>query len=351
MIKINSNTGFQKLQSCLVGQCYPPEFFAFIKNSRLRSIFEKIATETEEDYQRLIRILHQHNVTTHRPTISNDFGMYLYADLSGVETYLRPPMQPRDNMIVIGDKLYVIHLGYGDGFIDPWDSFVEQVDPSKVQDYRTKNATWKKVSPPCITRVGKDLYFDFYSHDPTYHRNDYFELLQNNIIPNNFDDYRVHYVDCGGHSDSVFAVVCPGLIVTYEEPSKYVKSFPGWEIVQVPHAGWKDNDLGLQALKNTGGKWWIKDHEFDQELVDFVGSKLDNWTGYSIETVFDVNLLMIDENNAVINSENAEVISALNRYGITAHICPLRHRFFWDCGLHCATLDINRSGGMIDYFS
>jgi hypothetical protein len=50
MIKINSNTGFQKLQSCLVGQCYPPEFFAFIKNSRLRSIFEKIATETEEDY-------------------------------------------------------------------------------------------------------------------------------------------------------------------------------------------------------------------------------------------------------------------------------------------------------------
>ena len=62
MIKINSNTGFQKLQSCLVGQCYPPEFFAFIKNSRLRSIFEKIATETEEDYQRLIRILHQYNV-------------------------------------------------------------------------------------------------------------------------------------------------------------------------------------------------------------------------------------------------------------------------------------------------
>jgi hypothetical protein len=30
-------------------------------------------------------------------------------------------------------------------------------------------------------------------------------------------------------------------------------------------------------------------------------------------------------------------------------VCPLRHRFFWDGGWHCLTLDVKRKGGQIDY--
>ena len=29
---------------------------------------------------------------------------------------------------------------------------------------------------------------------------------------------------------------------------------------------------------------------------------------------------------------------------------PWRHRFFWDGGLHCITLDLNREGVQQDYF-
>ena len=39
------------LKVCVVGKSYPPEFYNFIKNPRLRGLFERIATETEEDYQ------------------------------------------------------------------------------------------------------------------------------------------------------------------------------------------------------------------------------------------------------------------------------------------------------------
>ena len=100
----------------------------------------------------------------------------------------------------------------------------------------------------------------------------------------------------------------------------------------------------------TGGKWWIKDHEFDQELVDFVSSKLDNWTGYSIETVFDVNMLVIDPKNVMVFNYNKQVFDALDRYGITAHIVPFRHRYFWDGGIHCVNSDLDRQGTMQDYF-
>lgn len=350
MINPNSNNGFQPLKTCLVGQCYPPDFFSFIQDARLRSVFERVAIETEEDYQQLISVLQKFNVDVIRPEILSDYGMYLYPTDDGREMYKRPPMQPRDDMIVIGKNLHVIHNGYGDGYIDPWDSFINSVNPQQVFDHRRDVDVWKKVAPPCVTRVGKDLYFDFYSHDPNYSKQDYFELLQARIIPDHFSDYNIHYVDCGGHSDAVFAPVVPGLIMTYMDPETYKNSFPGWEIIQVPLHSYTDNDLALRSLKATDGQWWIKDQELDTELIDLVSTKFNTWTGYSVETQFDVNLFMIDPNNAIINSHNPVVVSALERYGVTAHIVPLRHRFFWDCGLHCATLDIVREGDCVNYF-
>ena len=350
MIVPHSHTGFQPLKTCLVGQCYPPEFFSFIHNPKLRGVFERIAIETEEDYQALIDVLKKFNVEVIRPSISANFGMYLYSDQTGREVYKRPPMQPRDDMITIGDKFYVVHNGYGENYSDPWDNFINTVDPLCLEDHRTDFDVWKKVSPPCITRIGQDLYFDFYSHDVNFTRSKYFELLQKKIIPSYFSDYRIHYVDCGGHSDSVFAPVVPGLIVTYESPEIYKNSFPGWEIVQVPYHDPTENDLALRSLKATNGKWWIKDQELDSELIDLVSEKFNTWTGYSIETQFDVNLLMVDQHNAIINSANPAIVSALNRHNVNIHVVPFRHRFFWDCGLHCATLDVIREGDMVDYF-
>lgn len=339
------------MKQCLVGQCYPPEFFSFIKSPKIRSIFERVAQETEEDYQKLIAILHGLGVGTHRPIFAEDFGMYLYDRGDGFEEYKRPPMQPRDDMIVIGDQLYVVHLGYGDGYTDPWDHMVNSIDPRCVQDHRRDHETWKKVSPPCITRVGRDLYFDFYSHDPAYSRQNYFRMLQNKIIPEYFADYRIHYVDCGGHSDAVFCPVVPGLLVTYEDESKYQESFPGWEMIRVTLGEQTRNDQALKALKRTQGQWWIKGIDLDDDLIEFVSSNFSEWTGYSIETVFDVNMLVVDPHNVIINSDNPLLMQAFQQRGITAHTCAFRHRFFWDCGLHCATLDLVREGGIVDYFA
>ena len=45
------------LRVCVVGRSYPPEFYNFITNTRIRNVMERIAAETEEDYQKALRII------------------------------------------------------------------------------------------------------------------------------------------------------------------------------------------------------------------------------------------------------------------------------------------------------
>ena len=43
------------LKVCVVGKSYPPEFYSWIKVPSTRKVFEKLAVETEEDYQNIIK--------------------------------------------------------------------------------------------------------------------------------------------------------------------------------------------------------------------------------------------------------------------------------------------------------
>ena len=75
---------------------------------------------------------------------------------------------------------------------------------------------------------------------------------------------------------------------------------------------------------------------------------MNHWVGYVEESVFDVNMLVIDEKNVICNNNcNPLVIDAFNRHGITPHVINFRHRYFWDGGLHCITSDLHREGTVI----
>ncbi len=86
-------------------------------------------------------------------------------------------------------------------------------------------------------------------------------------------------------------------------------------------------------------------------LIDVVEQWLGHWTGYVEETVFDVNMLIVDPKNVIVFGYNKQVFDALDRYGITPHIVPFRHRYFWDGGIHCVTTDLHRQGTQQNYFS
>ena len=363
------------LRCCIVGQTYPPDLYHWIENSRVRQLFEQVAIETEEDYQCIIKKLAEFNVTAVRPEIPET------ACIGG--NYLPPPSTPQDYMIMIGQTFYKvcqhnIKKSYNDIKDPSWpgcNSYEEFLTlPQHIQtecnelhhftEYQKFYSRYdgifnlitqqgnKVVHHPLyheatptpsalITRVGKDLYFGTESHDQKH------TILQS-YVDSEFTDTRNHIVDTGGHRDGMYCAVCPGLIISLNDASTYATTFPGWEVVHLPDQSW--DTVAMPSLisinANNKGKWF----KHDQSVINFVESWLTHWCKHIQQTVFDINMLVIDTKNVIVFNYNKQVFDALDRYGITPHIVPFRHRYFWDGGIHCITTDLHREGSVQDYF-
>jgi hypothetical protein len=363
------------LNLCIVGQTYPPEYYQWITKPHVRKLFEKIAVETEEDYQLLISKLQEFGVKIVRPQVPT------FEDILIGGRYMPPPMTPRDHMIMIGDVFYKgyqlnIKKFYNTVKDSSWPdcSSLEEFNalPSWIQNecndihnfskfynfyssydkifdtiaqHGNRIASTNVSTAPgaYITRVGKDLYFGTESYVDN--QNTYREL-----IDAEFTNTRNHIVNTGGHSDGTYCPVCPGLIISLQDVPTYQDTFPKWEVVYLPGQSWTAVKPFLDLKKKNKGKWWIPGFENDQDVVNLVENWLTHWTGYVEETVFDVNMLIVDPKNVIVFNYNKQVFDAFDRYGITPHIVPFRHRYFWDGGVHCITTDLDRAGAMQDFF-
>jgi hypothetical protein len=291
-------------------------------------------------------------------------------------------MNPRDYTVMIGNKFYEAYStnfkpSSYNNIKDPswpactnWEEFNQlpswiQQECIKVHNFGTGQINRKEynkifdqikeqgnivdttshmVNGAMCARIGKDLYFgtDSYNQDITAYKT---------TLDTEFISTRNHIVNTGGHSDATYCPVTPGLIISLNDVPTYANTFPGWEVVYLPGQSWAKITPFLDLKRKNKGKWWIPGFEQDQDVVDVVETWLGHWTGYVEETVFDVNMLMIDPKNVIVFNYNKQVFDALDRYGITMHIVPFRHRYFWDGGIHCVTSDLHREGTMQDYFS
>ena len=359
------------LKVCVVGRSYPPEFYSWIKKPAVRSLFEKIAIETEEDYQNIIRKLESFGVKIIRPNLPAD------PFIDG--RYLPPPMTPRDYTVMIGEIFYynykfefedfykkvkdpqwpdctnfdnlpkiikdeMIHQhGFDIKTVEVSNIYQPMLDQIRIQGNKIKRFHSCNPNGAMISRIGKDLYFgtQSYTQDTSNYKK---------AIDDEFPNTRNHIVNTGGHSDGTYCPVCPGLIISLCDIPTYADTFPDWEVIYLPGQSWAAVKDFLQLKKKNGGRWWIPGFEHDQDVVSVVETWLGHWTGYVEETVFDVNMLIVDPKNVIVFNYNKQVFDALDRYGITPHIVPFRHRYFWDGGIHCVTSDLHREGSMQDYF-
>lgn len=369
------------LKVCVVGRSYPPEFYSWINKTSVRSLFEKIAIETEEDFQNIIRKLESFNVKVLRTELPET------TFVNG--KFLPPPMTPRDHTAMIGKTFYnnvgfnqvLFKEFYRDVRDTTWpecnsllefqtlpeyikDECIHQHRLNEVvgfqknefyscyenifkevagQDNKIKNLVDYRINGAMVSRIGKDLFFG----TTDYHQsNDNFL----NLVNEEFPQTRNHIVNTGGHSDGTYCPVCPGLIISLFDVPSYAETYPGWEVVYLPGQSWTMVNDFLELKKKNKGRWWIPGFEQDQDVVETVEQWLGHWTGYVEETVFDVNMLIVDPKNVLVFNYNKQVFDALERFGITPHIVPFRHRYFWDGGIHCVTSDLHREGVMQDYF-
>ena len=203
--------------------------------------------------------------------------------------------------------------------------------PIVYDQYINSATTW---------RLGKDLFFN-YNNLITKLNADTFYKKWERLFP----DFRIHGVDVPGHADGSMHPVKEGLILAIKDEEYYKDFYPGWEVVTI-ESGWKKMKPLLDMKNKNKSRWWIEGEENNQDLIDYIETWLDHWVTYAEETVFDVNVLPIDEQNCIVNGYNKKIFDAFDRHGITPHIVNFRHRWFWDGGLHCITSDVHREGKM-----
>jgi hypothetical protein len=192
---------------------------------------------------------------------------------------------------------------------------------------------------PTLTRIGKTCLVDTWQV-PT---------VVEDFLSVKVPEFDYRKITIGGHNDSIFSVIKPGVLVATRELEPYKHIFEGWDIIWFDDPNWSHVRHWLDLRAKNRGKWWVPGEEQNDEFTSFVETFLSNWTGMAEETIFDVNCLVIDDQHVVVNSENPYLIENLKKHNMTPVICPLRHSFFWDGGWHCLTLDIKRRGGQIDY--
>ena len=368
------------LKVCLVGKTYPPEFYSWVTDSATRARFEKLAEETEEDYQVLIDLLtNKFGVRVMRPEFPDDLN-----ELYIGNKWVQPPTAPRDYFLMIQDKFWIPDIPnashawsvfYRQNKLSWWDDFVRPDDfyaayPEFADDIRIKFIKFKHndqlhldaklnfynhvyddiqahgneiiktdldfINGCFVSRIGQDLYFA----TQTYYDDKQAILNQVNQL---FPTTNNRVVNAGGHGDAVYCPVTPGLIISLNDVPTYADTFPGWEVVYLPPSNYSHMKEFEISMKRNKGRWFMPGFEKDNNLINMVDHYFDEWVGQVSETVFDVNILIVDPKNIVVSTHNAQVEAACARHGIEVHVVPFRHKYFWDCGIHCVTNDLNRA--------
>jgi len=384
MMRINCHSDFQPLKEIIVGRSYDQRSFDFIKESRIRDPLKRILEETEEDLLNLCAVLEEHDVKVYRPDSPPVDLVQEYIDNSAKPPI--PSLAVRDGYITVANTLYrfvykeemnsIFNLLIDGRTFDPYrrkDDF-DSLKPLSKEEFKeltqmiaglhgTRYTAYQKaegkfipgmdhehilkirthmIDGPCIVRLGKRLIVDSF---PNY---------QIKWVDKEFSDYEFKYTFIHGHSDGCFCPVKPGLYVhTHDWEEEYKNTVPGWEGIYLEEQGWESETVNnfLKIKGKNEGRWWVQGEEHNDALIHFVGSWLDEWVGYIEETVFDVNMLSINENLILCTNEPPQQVKdAFKRHKVEYIITPFRHRFFWDGGLHCITLDVNREGNCEDYF-
>lgn len=335
------------LKVMAVGVSYPPELYDYIKNEKVRKVFYQIAEETEEDYQKLINLLHTFGVETIRPDAGVMFDRAKH-NIKNNKPIMRPyEMQPRDSSIMLGETFYhTLMTETSKPIVDLISKQGNTIKRSISSGFKYQKNDMK-LNAAMTSRIGKDLIVGTIDNNEINLVNlDELEKDLQSKLP----DYRVKMVDTQGHADGAFCPVVPGLILSILGADYYTTTFPGWEVVFLQGEAWGKVQPFLKLKEQNSGKWWVPGQELNQDFTDYVETWMNHWVGYVEESVFDVNMIVIDKQNVIVNGYNQKAFDAFSRYGITPHICNFRHRYFWDGGLHCITSDLHREGVMEDYF-
>ena len=370
----------------MLGNNWGSEFFENIADDSIRSPMQRIANETLEELSYFEEVLKDFGCEVIRTKVDNKDRIENYSD-----QYFPVPrnaLQPRDHQLVSGNKLYSnnydnpgIMSALTEYSNDYEGLFIFDIHTSKLDrkrwnavagadwpsfDYFLENrhnvsnfedTIWEEI----LTFGNSFEDWNVVRHLPT-SANSF--LIGNDVYMSHavdlpmsrlqeiFPDTRINMLAHGHtHTDGCFHPIKPGAILSLHDFQNYENTFPGWDVCYLEGESWTKVRKFHHTKKQNFGNWWVPGEEDNDKFSKFVNDWLDNWVGYVEESVFDVNVLVLDEHHVCVNSlQNEQLNAFLKKHKMEAIHIPWKHRYFWDGGLHCITLDLVREGQKQDYF-
>jgi hypothetical protein len=331
---IESFTGFQPLQEAWIGGTYPVDFYKDLE-SQVYDTFAQITEQTEKGFDNLEKTLNDLGVVVRKPMFTGNRDDY--KDQFG--NLIKPPVCPRDWAITVGNQLWITPQGYkADPYQHVIDEYISKGEHVDVLDRGPDHRSW--LGFPGMVRLGNKIIVDTgHEMQDSEHRNHLLKAIQHLEGLG----YDVEMTTEGGHSDAVFCPIKEGYIFSSHWGSLdlYNKTFPGWQVF------WK-----AKQSNGFNGKWWVADNNFHSPIFNrYVEQCARDWVGNAQETVFEVNMLVVDDKNVICTGHDQETFDYMSKIGITPHVVDFPARGFWDGGIHCITVDIRRKGGCLDYFN
>lgn len=379
--KYNIWNKWDPLKVCMLGNNYAPEFFDGL-GTKAEAPLKRICEETLEDLHGFKNILQDFGVEVIQPEMDNTQRF-----IDNPIEYPRGPLQPRDNQVVLGNVLYSDNSDHASivqalkkyGPVNIPNSNLELPCIMSKDEYQSiAGSDYPKYEDFKQNRTNKDYFLpNVWQELVTMYRMDSQSLTSAMAFPlgnridvgvldfNNLDECilrekyteldkftNVNFLPMEGHSDGNYHPIKPGAILSLHDVQTYEKMFPGWDVCYLPDQSWKKVKDFRNLKKQNAGKWYLAGETENTEFTNFVETWLKDWVGYVEETVFDVNVLMLDEHHCCVsNSSNEKVNAFLKKHNVEPVYVPWRHRYFWDGGLHCITLDLYREGKQKDYFA
>jgi scyllo-inosamine-4-phosphate amidinotransferase 1 len=136
--------------------------------------------------------------------------------------------------------------------------------------------------------------------------------------------YKLHYSELYSfaHFDSTIVPLRPGLVLMNSSrvtPDNCPEMFKSWDKI------WFD-DCVVQGSK-------LAEQGYMPPCSPYIG----------------MNLLSVDENTVVLDSAQEPLMRELDKHGIDSVPVQFRHSMTLSGGIHCATLDLRRKGGLETY--